>query len=141
SPQVLEATDAEVNVRDGVGADLVVVSQGQTLTFAVFGATVLAKSGAERILRQAQQLPECKPSEQSTFAVDCLIAAYHVFVDIAARACSLYEIVSRGCAVWKWKIVKQKLRGRIESIRRNQVAREGRARTSDCRVSAAGRIH
>jgi len=42
-----------LNIRDCIGADLVVVAEGQTLTFAVFGATVLAKSCAERILGKA----------------------------------------------------------------------------------------
>src|SRR3982074_1814212 len=101
-PQVLEPADTGVDICNCVGSDLVVVPDSQTLTLTIFSATILAQSGTERILRQAPQLPEGKPSEQGAFAAYCLVHTRHVFVDVSAGAGGLDEIVGSRRAVWEW---------------------------------------
>ena len=52
-PQVVKSTGTNVEICDGVGADLVVIADGQTLTAGILCAAIFAQTCTEGILSRA----------------------------------------------------------------------------------------
>ncbi len=98
--EIDEAADAGVQVEDRIGVDREVVPESHALAVGLFRAAVFAKAGAERILRQAEQLPIGEAAEKGLPAVDRLVDAGHIFVRIAARAGVLKKVKDGSLRSW-----------------------------------------
>ena len=83
------------------GIDGIRVPQSDTLAVGVFLATILAKTGPERVLREAQQLPERVSSVELLFVIDVLVHTRDVLIGIPATASRCRKIISQTAVRWK----------------------------------------
>ena len=105
--QIVEPAHADVEIRNGGRADSPVVTNCDALAARVFSTAVLAHSGAERVLRQAQQFPVTKPAKDTLIVGNSLVYTGNVFVDVAAGAGRFYEIVTDSAAQGWWNKLVQ----------------------------------
>src|SRR5439155_19114968 len=98
--QIVEPAGADIEVGDGVAADLVIVANNYTLAASFLCATVFAQARTKRILRQAQQFPIAKPAEDGLFVINSLIHASSIRVRIATRTGVFKEIERRSPGRW-----------------------------------------
>src|SRR5438094_1812764 len=127
----MEAARTEIEVGDGGRRERVVEADNSALTPGVLAAAIFAEASAERILRQTEHLPIAEAAKEAAVARDVHICAGYVFIDIAAGAGCLGEIVQSPGVGGKRNQVQQESRCWVDSTCGDHITRK--------RAACAGR--
>ncbi len=96
-----------IQAQGGCGSNYICVTQGKAFAVGILFATIFTKARAERILRQAEELPVGEPAEKLLLVSNVLVHASHVLIGISTRTRSCREVVRQRIVGWQRKKAKQ----------------------------------
>src|SRR5439155_19844016 len=91
--KLIEPIIEDIDIHYGVMTENVVEAYRNTLAFRDLSTAIFANTGAEGILRKAQQLPVAKSPKYTVPGVYVLVRAGYVFIHVSASTGRLEEIV------------------------------------------------